>query len=141
MGRSLVEGPLDQRDVHPPVEFVRRVADGAYDLETLFRVERQPRPVVGRNAGDQGPVAEPSSLGGQLLEQGGSDPAAVWTGSTYTRLSTTSNPRCFHGSNRAQPINPVSSTATSSLERLPCISHQAWASSESSGSESIVAKV
>src|SRR2546421_8597850 len=80
MGRTLVEGSLDQRDVHPAVELVRRIADGAYDLETLFRVERQPRPVVGRDAGDQGPVAEPSSLGGQLLEQGGSDPAAVVDG-------------------------------------------------------------
>ena len=42
---------------------------------------------------------------------------------------------------RAQPMTPVSSTETRSLERLPCISHQARASSASRGSESIVAKV
>src|SRR6266567_4341714 len=73
----LLERALDEGDVHPPVELVRRVADGAHRLEAQLLVQLEAGAVVGRHRGDDGPIPKPSGLLDQLLEQGPADAPAL----------------------------------------------------------------
>src|SRR5260370_396891 len=58
----LFQGALYQGDVHPAVELVRGVPQGADRLEARARVQLQPRAVVRRDGGDDRLLAQPLRL-------------------------------------------------------------------------------
>src|SRR6266851_6757399 len=75
--RLCLQRPLHQRDVHPAVEFVCGVADGAYRFEAQLLVKLQARAVVGGHGGDDRPVAESARLRDQLGQECPPDPPTV----------------------------------------------------------------
>src|SRR5205807_280790 len=79
-GGDLLQGSLDQGDVHPAVELVRGVFYRADRFEAQLRVELQAGPVVGGDGGHDGEVAEVSRFPDQLGEQRLADAAALVDG-------------------------------------------------------------
>src|SRR5256885_3616557 len=67
--RALLQGALHQGDVHPAVELIRGVPQGANRLEARAGVQLQPRAVVRRDGGHDRLVAQALGLLDQLCQQ------------------------------------------------------------------------
>src|SRR5216683_1414056 len=76
-GGESLQGALDQGDVHPAVELVRRVADGADRLEAKPRVQLEARAVVGGDGGHDGAVTEAAGFVDQFGEERLADAATL----------------------------------------------------------------